>query len=167
MFPGRPEHLRLFSYVGPHRYSLTFGTDSRRAIFTSEGPVELAKGQILRAARETQFAVIAYCFMPDHLHLLVHGQQDDADLKRFVARAKQYSGYYHARAFKARLWQRYVYERVLREAEPTAVVVRYLLENPVRAGLVAQIEDYPFLGSFEYTRDELIEYVYFDAARSG
>ena len=49
---------------------------------------------------------------------------------------------------------------MLRESEPTGVVIRYLLENPIRAGLVARIEDYPFLGSFEYTRPELIEHVY-------
>jgi REP element-mobilizing transposase RayT len=32
--------------------------------------------------------------MPDHLHLLVEGTHEDSDLKAFVARAKQYSGFY-------------------------------------------------------------------------
>jgi Zn-dependent oligopeptidase len=33
--------------------------------------VELVLSQISRAANEREFAVIAYCFMPDHLHLFV------------------------------------------------------------------------------------------------
>jgi putative transposase len=113
------------------------------------------KQQILRSAEQENFAILAYCFMPDHLHLLVQGKSENADLKRFIARAKQLSGYHYAQAFRGRLWQRYGYERALRESEPTATVVKYLLENPIRAGLVARVEDYPFLGSFECSRAEL------------
>lgn len=80
------------------------------------------------------------------------------------SRAKQYSGFYYAQQFRERLWQRYGFERVLRESEPTSVVARYILENPVRAGLVSRIEDYPFLGSFEYTLSQLIEYAYAENA---
>ena len=104
--------------------------------------------------------VVAYCFMPDHLHLLVEGQADDSDCKRFIARSKQYSGFYLQQRFGTRLWQRYGFERVLRENEPTFVVARYILENPVRVGLAAAIEEYPFVGSFVYTLQELIASAY-------
>jgi putative transposase len=153
-----PEHLRSFSYLGPHRYSLTFCTYERHRHFTDAARVKLVKEQVLRSAQEESFAVLAYCFMPDHLHLVVHGTSEDADLKRFIARAKQFSGYHYQQAFRARLWQRYGYERALRESEPTATVVKYLLENPLRAGLVDRVEDYPFLGSFEYSRETLMDF---------
>ena len=39
-------------------------------------------------------------------------------------------------------------------------MVRYLLENPIRAGLVAAVDDYEWLGSFTHSNDELIEYAY-------
>jgi REP element-mobilizing transposase RayT len=48
-------------------------------VFVLEARVEVVREQILRASREERFALIAYCFMPDHLHLLVHGQAEDAD----------------------------------------------------------------------------------------
>ena len=35
--------------------------------------------------------------MPDHLHLLVEGKSADSDAKQFIARAKQYSGFYYSR----------------------------------------------------------------------
>ena len=102
--------------------------------------------------------------MPDHLHLLVEGTSDDSDCKRFIARAKQYSGFYYAQAHCSRLWQRYGFEHVLRDDEITLVVARYILENPLRAGLAERVEDYPFVGSLVYTRPEVLEGV---AYRSG
>jgi hypothetical protein len=59
--------------------------------------------------------------------------------------------------FRERLWQRYGFERVLRQEETTQVVARYILENPIRAGLVTRVEDYPFLGSFVYTLAQLLD----------
>jgi putative transposase len=44
------------------------------------------------------------------------------------------------------LWQQGYFERVLRNDEGTLTVIRYVFENPVRAGLVERYEDYPFLG---------------------
>jgi hypothetical protein len=44
---------------------------------------------------------------------------------------------------------------VLRDDEGTAQVIRYLIENPVRAGLVKSATDYPFIGSSKYSLEEL------------
>ena len=133
--------------MGCHRYSLTFCTDQRQPVFKDKRVVDLVLSQIARAGRERDFAVIAYCFMPDHLHLLVHGQSDTADCRRFIAAAKQYSGYYYSKEIGGKLWQRYGHERTLRNDEHTLVVARYIIGNPVRAGLVASVEQYSFAGS--------------------
>jgi hypothetical protein len=45
---------------------------------------------------------------------------------------------------------------VLRGDEATLGVARYILENPVRAGLVARVEDYPFAGSMVYPIAEIL-----------
>ncbi len=94
--------------------------------------------------------------MPDHLHLLVEGTSDGSDCRRLITEAKQYAGFYYAKAHGARLWQRYGYEHVLRDDEPMQVIARYILENPIRAGLVARVEDYPFLGSLVYSLADLM-----------
>jgi putative transposase len=106
--------------------------------------------QILRARIETRFALIVYCFMPDHLHLLIEGETDASDCKRFITRAKQYSGFHYSWQFGGRLWQRYGFERVLRENEATEVVARYILENPIRARLARRVDEYPYVGSSVY-----------------
>jgi REP element-mobilizing transposase RayT len=161
---GSPGHLKTFDYLGPHRYSLTFCTNHRQSLFTTHAVVGLVLEQIARAADEQQFAAIAYCLMPDHVHLLVEGKSADSDGRNFIARAKQYSGFYYKREHRATLWQRYGFEHVLRDDELTLVVAKYILENPVRAGLVKRVEDYPFLGSLVYSLSELLEAI---AVRSG
>jgi putative transposase len=107
------------------------------------------------AADEQAFAVIAYCFMPDHLHLLVTGEHVTSDLRAFVDRVKQQSAYWYQRRTGGRLWQRSYWDRVLRNEEATFAAIHYIFANPVRAGLVSHPLDYPFSGSCVYTRDAL------------
>ena len=96
--------------------------------------------------------------MPDHLHAAVEGRSRTADARTFVARMKQYTGFYFKKEFGESLWQRYGYERVLRDDETTSAVIRYVLENPLRAGLVASVADYPFVGSGEYSIAQLLDF---------
>ncbi|MBI3050571.1 MAG: transposase [Acidobacteria bacterium] len=159
MFPGRPEHLKTFDYIGLHRYFLTFCTFERRRLFVTAEAVDSVRTQFLRAGNDEPFAVLAYCFMPDHLHLLVQEQSDDSDCRQFIARAKQLSGFHYKKQFEDPLWQRYGFERTLRSEEATLSVARYILENPVRAGLVSRVQDYPFLGSDVYSIEEILEAV--------
>ena len=157
MLTRTPGHLKTFSYLGLHRYSLTFCTDHRRHLLVDPAVVSLVLTQISRAAAENRFAVIAYCFMPDHLHLLIEGRSDASDCKRFIARAKQYSAFYFSRAYHQVLWQRYGYEHVLQDDERSEIVAKYIVEHPIRAGLVRRVEDYPHVGSLEYSLADLVE----------
>jgi putative transposase len=157
--PRHPEHLQAFDYVGPHRYSLRFCTESRRPVFADAPAVELVLKHFLQQAEEQGFAVLAYCFMPDHVHLLIQGLRADSDCKWFISRAKQFSGFYYKQRHKRKLWQRYGYERVIRDDEATIEVARYILANPLRAGLVKDLREYRFTGSSVVKIGELIEHL--------
>jgi putative transposase len=159
---GNPGHLESFDYIGVYRYFLTFCTDARTPVFASADRVDLVLRQFLRSASDEAMAILAYCFMPDHLHVLAEGRSECADCRAFIKRAKQYSGFYYKQAFRRRLWQRYGFERVLRDDEATLSVARYILENPVRARLVTRAEDYPFTGSEVYTVAEILAAVQMD-----
>jgi REP-associated tyrosine transposase len=101
-------------------------------------------------------AVIAYCFMPDHLHLLVEGTDPASTLTEFVRVFKQRSSFHWKRAYGSELWQRSYFERVLRNHESSIDAARYVLANPLRAGMVDSVEDYPFLGSLTMSVRELL-----------
>lgn len=95
--------------------------------------------------------------MPDHAHLLVEAKTDSSNALRFISRSKQFSGFHYQQRHGQRLWQRYGYERVLREDEDTRRVARYIVNNLLRRGLVANAKDYPFVGSCVFSLDELLE----------
>jgi len=155
MLPKRPR-LKTFDYLGPYRYFLTFCTAGRHNAFITSAHVDLALSQIVRAAGERGFAIIAYCFMPDHVHLLVEGTAPDSDMREFCRLAKQYAGFGYKLAAKRPLWQPSYYDHVLREEEDTWSVVRYIVENPLIAGLAERADEYPFLGSCTVDKTTLI-----------
>jgi putative transposase len=121
--------------------------------------VGLVLDQFLRAAQDEKFVIIAYCFMPDHVHLLVEGNSPDARLPKFVKRAKQLSGFAARQVIEGKLWQTGYFEHVLRAHEDTRRVVAYILGNPVRAGLVEDPRAYPFSGSGQYQMDMLVDHL--------
>jgi putative transposase len=112
--------------------------------------------QILQSARAQYFAVLAYCLMPDHLHLVVEGTRADANLQVFVSSFKQRTGFEHSRTADTRLWQVGYHDRVLRQEESVLTTIAYVVTNPVRAGIVQRTEDYPWSGSDQSTIDELL-----------
>ena len=156
MRPTRPR-LDPALYVGVQRYFLTFCTARRRPSFADATIVKILHEQILRCAEHFGFVVIAYCFMPNHPHLLIEGTADDADALAFVHQAKQRSGYACRESGGSPFWQPSFYDHILRNQEATLSIARYILENPVRAGLVASPEDYPFSGSLQHGITEIME----------
>jgi putative transposase len=159
MHPKRLRRLADFDYTGPHRYSLTLSTFQGRSLFTEAASVTVVIEQILIASTRCSFDVIAYCAMPDHCHLVVHGNTESARLPNFMHRAKQLSGYHGKRVAGRPIWQPGYFDRVLKETEDTREVIAYVLRNPVRKGLVTNPADYPFSGSGLATLEELIETV--------
>jgi putative transposase len=139
---SRPKRLASHNYVGPALYFLTFCTYERAKALSDHEVAARTLEQFRRTAAIEQFAILAYCLMPDHVHLLVEGIAATSDLKRFAKMAKQRSGGVHRRRYGARLWQEGYFDRVLRDGDDPAAVARYIIDNPARAGL----RDYPHVG---------------------
>jgi putative transposase len=95
-------------------------------------------------------AILAYCFMPDHFHSVVRldGPSNLIDVIRlFKGRTTRIaSGHNLPRKF----WQSSFYDHIIRADESPEKYVRYVVENPVRAQLVETVNEFPFVGSFEY-----------------
>jgi putative transposase len=156
---SRPHRLDSRSYVGFRRYYLTICTSGRRRSFTSAEAVRRTVLQFLRVAAGESFEILAYCFMPDHIHVLAVATSAAADLQRFVRLAKQRSGFAFARTAGHPLWQESYFERVVREDRDLAGLIAYIVQNPVRAGLTRTAVDYPFWGSQVYSREEILEFL--------
>jgi putative transposase len=91
--------------------------------------------------------VYAYCVMPDHVHLVLQLVDPTYSLGQVVGAIKRASGKrFHQMGYRGELWQERFYDRILRESETGLVVVNYVFENPVRAGLVSHPDEYPYCG---------------------
>jgi len=114
------------------------------------------RSEIFNASTHCDFALSAYVFMPDHVHLLVQGLSDACELKRFASLAKQRSAFEYSRVRHRRLWQPSYYDHVLRPEESSISILHYMFQNPVREGLAKQWADHPYLGSETMEIDEIV-----------
>jgi putative transposase len=152
----RPPHLSADHYTGAARIFLTMCTFRRRPHFDAPLTVERVCEQLLQTATRLAVEVIAYCFMKDHLHLLVSGTAEDADAMKFCATFRQVSAYHYRCVHRQRLWQDGFYDRVLRDSDSTFDVVCYIVANPIRAGLVDTVTEYPHVGSSRFSLEEIV-----------
>lgn len=152
-----PPRLRGFDYTGFYRYFLTILTFKRSRCFADDEAVRLVVTQLARTAAAARFSVLAYCFMPDHLHILVEAQHESADFTHFVRMFKQHSAFHWKQKTRRILWHRSYFERVLRDVDHTIEVITYIVNNPVRAGLADRPEDYPYLGTMAGELRDLLD----------
>jgi REP element-mobilizing transposase RayT len=88
--------------------------------------------------------LVAWVLMPDHLHLMVElGEKDSLSL--VVQRLKSVISTAIRRELgNVNVWQAGFHDHAIRRNESVRDVGRYLIANPLRAGIVACVGDYPF-----------------------
>jgi REP element-mobilizing transposase RayT len=84
-----------------------------------------------------------YVIMPDHIHLFVCGSVD-FELSRWVAGLKRALS--KTLCVSGQFWQPTFFDHVLRSEESYCEKWEYVCENPVRAGLVKESNDWPYQG---------------------
>lgn len=91
--------------------------------------------------------VFTFCLMPDHLHFLASPRQDGYSVLTF---ADQYKGkttnHSWKLGWKGKLWQPRYFDHIVRSEESLSAISEYILDNPVRKGLVATREDWRWSG---------------------
>jgi putative transposase len=157
-FHRKHNRLPLDAYRHPSAYSITTAVKGRRPVFRRAEIVATCLEKLREAADKNDFEVVAYCFMPDHLHLLAR-TVENADLVAFMRLFKQLSGYAYRQLTgdSGVLWQTSYYDHVLRQEEDLHDAARYIWGNPVRAGLVESAEEYSYSGSLTMGSEWAVE----------
>nr|WP_294977499.1 transposase [uncultured Pseudomonas sp.] len=123
------------------RYLVTTVTYQREPVFThwnASCPVAQTLHQLAQAN------LLAWVLMPDHLHCLIQLEKDS--LSDFMQRLKSLTAISLNKALKrtGKVWQSGYHDHALRRNEDLKAAARYLIANPLRAGLVKSLCDYPF-----------------------
>ena len=84
-----------------------------------------------------EYDVISYCLMPNHVHLVADMRRVNVPLHRVLQQVKSFSAVKGNTLLKRRgiFWHRENYDHVVRDGEELKRIIRYVMENPVKAGL--------------------------------
>ena len=136
--------LRIGRYNEPNQiYHLTTNTLDRTPIFEDFRLGRLVVQQFIIAQRQGLATSLAWVVMPDHFHWLISLDKGSlADLMRQV-KSKSTRVVNAVARRQGRLWQPGFHDHAVRREESLEGIARYIVANPLRAGLVKRYGDYP------------------------
>ena len=126
-------------------YIVTACTARRRPVFADFACGCAAASHFAGICERHQAQLITWVLMPDHVHWVVQLRWGSS-LSRLVQVLKSVSAQAVNRQLqrKGRIWQAGFHDRAVRAEQDLRVVCRYVVANPLRAGLVADVRRYPF-----------------------
>ncbi len=145
MPPPHSNHLRRGRFSSPgQRYLVTFTTYRRLPHFRRWRDASNTARHLADPAHWGGARLLCWVLMPDHWHGLL--ELGEESLGRAVGRAKAAA----SRAWRATgrdqtpLWAQGFHDHALRREEDALAIARYIVANPVRAGIVKRVGDYPY-----------------------
>lgn len=104
---------------------------------------------------QTTYNLYAYCIMPNHVHMVLKlaDRERDNDETRYYPLTKVLQGLKSFTALKANrklhrkgtFWQSESFDHVIRDSKELEQSISYVLNNPVKAGLVKKWKDWPYI----------------------
>ena len=143
--PGHAALRRGRVSVFGQRYRVTFTTHGRQALFSNHALALDAAREIHDRRSWQKATLLAWVLMPDHWHGLIELGEGESlpDLMRsFKANVSRRLRVHWPGL--GPVWGKSFHDRALRRDEDAIALARYIVLNPVRAGLVHKVGDYPF-----------------------
>jgi putative transposase len=119
--------------------------NNRAQVFRDDGDFRA----VLRALAQTQtrypFALFGYALMTNHFHLLLRPEPGQSISRILQSLTVAHTWRYHRRHRSVgHVWQGRFKSPVIQDDEHLLTVLRYIEANPLRAGMVADLKDYPW-----------------------
>jgi len=138
-----PRIARIIGVGYPHH--IVQRGNNREKVFLDRGDYERYLSFLSKYSEEKEVAVLAYCLMPNHTHLLVRPSEVEALPKMMQGITLSYSKYFNGENGRTgRLWECRYHCMVVDGESYLWTVSKYIEHNPVRAGIVKRPEDYPY-----------------------
>ena len=137
-----PRIARIIGVGYPHH--IIQRGNNREKVFLDRRDYERYLSFLSKYSEEKKAAVLAYCLMSNHIHLLVRPSEIEALPKMMQGITLCYSKYFNGENGRTgRLWECRYHSTVIDGDSYLWTVSRYIENNPVRAGIVKRAEDYP------------------------
>lgn len=147
---GRVARLVLPGY--PHH--LTQRGNRKQAVFLESSDYQEYMRLLARYAKKHGISIWAYCLMPNHIHLIGVPEKPDSFACAIREGHSSYSRWFNCKhGFSGHLWQSRFYSVVLDDPH-LWTAVRYVEQNPVRAGMVRAASDYLWSSALAHCQGE-------------
>ena len=143
----RVARLDSKNYIGRQTYFVTICCDRRKPYLSDVRTAHRTLDLLSACASKSSFVLHAYCLMPNHLHLLVEGSHDCANLLEFIRVFKSRTAFEFRKLSHRRLWEMSFHDHILRSSDSLEDVAIYIWSNPVRKKLCVRPQQFPFSGS--------------------
>ena len=105
--------------------------------------------QIKIMADKLDVDILAFCLMPDHLHLILETKESSQNLLDVISYFKRRISFNLRNMISTKqLWQDRFMDRIIRDEKELRKMVRYIYENPVRKKLVNDFRSWPYSGGY-------------------
>lgn len=152
----RPYRLPREQYRGAKTVAFTLCCEDRVPLFKNEKVVRDLVAILQAEIPKHGCRCPIYCFMPDHIHLLINGLNEDADLLTPIERFKTRAGILLAMLKAPGKLQSSFYDHIVRNSDDWRSQAQYIALNPVRAGFVENPLEYPYTGVIGENRQEML-----------
>lgn len=135
-------------------YFITFVCRNRIKHFSDDSAARVFCQQIIANENSHGCVWLAWVLMPDHFHGLL--QLGSSSLGKTVGHLKGFSAkrINEKSNEKVSLWQSAYFDRALRVEDDRVAIARYIVANPLRAGLVNNIGQYPYWNSIFFLNNK-------------
>jgi putative transposase len=144
----RRNSLRLkgFDYASHSSNFVTIVTEHRQTFFNDKR-IATETIEVLQNLREKYlFNLYSFCLMPDHFHALIGIGESGMNLGRICGDFKSLSTRKFWQFYQGKLWQRQFFDHVIRNEIDFLETIEYIRQNPVKANLVKNWEDWKYTG---------------------
>mgnify|MGYP000892122618 FL=1 len=124
-------------------YTLTTVTAGRLRIFEDPLAARCAINALRCSEQEGRTRTFAWVVMPDHVHWLLQLRRDDVARCMQVFKCRSARGVNELLNVTGSLWQRGFHDHCIRDEQALRRHARYIIQNPIRAGLSQHEGEYP------------------------
>ncbi|SHK52033.1 REP-associated tyrosine transposase [Hymenobacter psychrotolerans] len=112
----------------------------------AEPAVAAVVSEALHFRHGKAYELICFCLMPNHVHIVVQLPDDAPDFMRTLQSLKMNTALKANKILEreGQFWQRESYDHIVRDGKELQRIVAYVLENPVKAGLTDNWQDWPY-----------------------
>jgi len=148
-----PKGLVRYQKCGVFHF-LTFSCYRRQPLLAKAGAYKIFERALESVRLRYGFVVAGYVLMPEHVHLLV-GEPAVSSLATALQVLKQQTSRKLKRGGEIQFWQRRYYDFNVHNELKRVEKLRYMHRNPVKRGLAARPEDWPWSSFLHYATGKM------------